>query len=67
MRTDNGKTGAANTPLAVTIDHAAEALGVSRATIYRLAGRGELRLVKLGAATRVPVAELERLAGGEAV
>jgi excisionase family DNA binding protein len=41
---------------------AAEALGVSVATIYRLIGRGEIRAVKIGRAVRIHRDELERLA-----
>jgi excisionase family DNA binding protein len=36
-----------NTPLIFRINAAAASLGLSRATIYRLAQRGELELVKL--------------------
>lgn len=33
------------------VHEAAEALGVSRVTVYRLVKRGELRLIKIGSTT----------------
>ena len=46
-------------PLAVTVRQAAEVLGVSRSLTYELGRRGELRFIKIGRATRVPLSELE--------
>lgn len=40
---------------------AAEALGVSRGLIYRLAAQGKIRTVRIGAAIRVPELEIERV------
>jgi excisionase family DNA binding protein len=37
-----------NEPLIYRISIAMEKLGVSRATIYRLIGRGELKIVRFG-------------------
>lgn len=37
----------------------ADRLELSRATIYRMLGRGELRSIKIGAARRIPARELE--------
>ena len=57
------------TRLAYTPQEAATALGVCRATIYNLLTRGEINAVKIGRATRIPAAELERvlaLPGGAA-
>lgn len=56
------------TRLAYRVPEVAERLGVSRAHIYNLISRGELRAVKIGTATRVPATELARLteAGGDA-
>jgi excisionase family DNA binding protein len=34
--------------------------GLSRATLYQLLKRGELRSIKVGKATRIPRAEAER-------
>lgn len=42
---------------------AAHLLGVSRGTLYNLADRGELRLIKLGRRTLVPADEIRRLVG----
>jgi len=49
--------------LAVTLDEAARALGVSRRSIDRAVIEGRVRVVRLRSAGRplVPVAELERL------
>lgn len=47
-------------PKAVSIAHAAEMLGgISRAHIYRLIARGELRTVKSGARRLVPVEAID--------
>ncbi|MGB8346954.1 MAG: helix-turn-helix domain-containing protein [Ktedonobacteraceae bacterium] len=48
-------------PLLVTVTQAAKMLGVSRAMVYKLTSKGELRLVHLGRAARVSVADLRRL------
>lgn len=45
----------------VSVGDAAAALGIDRATVYRMAGRGEIRLVKLGRLTRIERAEIDRL------
>lgn len=42
---------------------AASALGVCRATIYNLIARGEITVSKIGRATRIPIDEVQRLAG----
>jgi len=49
---------------ALTMQEAAAALGVSRSHLYGLADRGELRLIRLGRRTLVPVSELDRLVEG---
>jgi len=48
-------------PLLVRVDVAAQRLGISAATCYRLVAAGEIATVRFGRAHRVPVAELERL------
>jgi excisionase family DNA binding protein len=48
-------------PLLLKIDHAAELLGVSPATLYRLIAAGEVGTVRFGRTRRVPHAELDRL------
>lgn len=47
---------------------AAGKLGISRAHLYNLIARGEIRVVHLGRSVRVPASELLRLAdmGGDA-
>ncbi len=42
---------------------AAEALGVTRQTIYQLIARGELRRCHVGRSARIPAADIHRLAG----
>ncbi len=44
---------------------AAEALGVTRQTIYALIDRGELRRFKVGRCARIPAADVLGLVGGE--
>ena len=46
--------------LLLRIDTAAERLALSRATLYRLIRRGELDVVHIGSAVRVPTSALER-------
>lgn len=47
--------------IAVSPTKAADTIGVSRATIYNLIERGELRRSKIGRSTRIPVADLVAL------
>jgi excisionase family DNA binding protein len=44
------------------IGEVAEALGLSKATTYRLIARGALRAVRVGSRLRVPAAEIDRVA-----
>jgi excisionase family DNA binding protein len=39
-------------------------LGISRATLYKMAGNGEIRLARIGGRTLVPDSEIARLVGG---
>lgn len=48
-------------PLAVSPSEAADLLGVSRAHIYNMLARGELRRVKLGRAARIPYSDVVAL------
>jgi excisionase family DNA binding protein len=50
--------------LLLRVDEAAAALGVSRASMYRLLAAGRLRAVRVGRSTRIPAAELERFVAG---
>ncbi len=46
--------------LLVTIETAAEALSVSRRTVYRLIDTGELDAISIGSARRIPIVSLQR-------
>lgn len=45
--------------LLLTVPEAAAALSMSRASLYRLLGRGEIRVIKIGGMTRISAAALE--------
>jgi len=47
---------------AYRVQDACRALGVGRSTLYKLAGNGKLRLVRIGGRTVVPGDEVNRLA-----
>jgi excisionase family DNA binding protein len=49
-------------PKARRIPDACHVLGISRATIYKLASQGKVRLVRIGGRTVVPETEIDRLA-----
>jgi excisionase family DNA binding protein len=53
-------------PLAVSLRDAAGIVGLSTATLRRLAAAGRIRLVKVGGKNVVPVADLHRLIGSSA-
>ncbi len=48
----------------VTVEEAAQVLGISRSTAYECVRRGELRALRLGRRLVVPRAALEELIGG---
>jgi len=48
-------------PLALSVRDAAEAIGISRSALYKLIAAGEVRVVRFGRRTVVPVDELQRL------
>jgi excisionase family DNA binding protein len=48
--------------LAVTVDEAAEMLGVGRATLYKLVMRGEIESFTVGRARRIAISALEQYA-----
>jgi excisionase family DNA binding protein len=51
-------------PAVLTVRETCEALRISRATLWRMIGRGDLSVIRLGrpgAALRVPAAEVERI------
>ena len=47
------------TRLLLTVDEAAERLGLGRTKVYELLNRGELASVRIGTARRVPASALE--------
>ena len=49
--------------LTLTVQEAAQLIGISRAQAYRCVKRGELRAVQLGRRLVVPVVALEHLLG----
>ena len=49
--------------MTLTVEEAAEMIGISRAQAYRCVKRGELRAVQLGRRLVVPVIALEHLLG----
>jgi excisionase family DNA binding protein len=48
-------------PALYKVTNAMKRLDVCRATIYRMAARGELELVKVGRATRITSSSLDRV------
>ena len=56
------KVGTDSRPVAWRVDDAARQLGVGRSSIYKLAGEGKLRLVRIAGRTTVPDEEVLRLA-----
>lgn len=49
--------------LAFSVDEAAAASGLSRASLYRLAASGQLKTTRVGSRVLIPAAELYRLLG----
>ena len=47
--------------LLLRVPEAAEALALSRAKVYQMLASGQLKSVKIGAATRIPIGALQRL------
>ena len=45
------------------ISEAADSLGVSRSTLYRLIASGELLVIRVGSAPRIPAKVLQRFVG----
>ncbi|QKK09293.1 MAG: helix-turn-helix domain-containing protein [Planctomycetota bacterium] len=46
----------------LSVSETARAMGVSDRMVWRLIAEGEIRAIKIGRCTRVPCAELERIA-----
>ncbi len=54
-------------PLLLRTDEAARVLGIGRSTLYALIASGELPVVRIGRATRIPMAALVRWVEAHAV
>lgn len=52
--------------LTLTIEEAAEALGVARMTAYQAANRGEIPTIRIGRRLLVPRAAFEKMLAGDA-
>ena len=53
-------------PMLLNVQQASQALNISRASLYRVLDRGELRSVQIGARRLVPVAAIDALLSGGA-
>jgi excisionase family DNA binding protein len=58
--------GQSRRPDAWRVDDALRQLSISRATLYKMVNRGEIRLARIGGRTLVPDAEIKRLVGESA-
>ena len=54
-----------NTPIAMSPRDAANSIGISRSTLYRLIQSGSIKTVKLGRRTVIPVSSLMALLDAE--
>jgi len=50
-------------PSAWRVNDALLQIGISRATLFKMANNGEIRLARIGGRTLVPDAEIKRLVG----
>jgi excisionase family DNA binding protein len=57
-----GRKESIDSPKARRIPEACRVLGISRATLYKLAAQGKVRLVHIAGRTVVPETEIDRLA-----
>ena len=62
-QTRTRKTSPERCPDAWRVADAVRQLSVSRATLYKMANKGEIRLAHIGGRTLVPDAEIRRLIG----
>ncbi len=53
-------------PPTITVEEAAELLGVSRTSAYRAVGRGEIPVIRIGRRLLVPTGKLLAMLGVEA-
>jgi excisionase family DNA binding protein len=47
----------------ISVDEASARYATSRQTIYRMVGRGELRLIKIGRSSRLDIAQVDQAFG----
>lgn len=59
------KTKAASEPLTMTVDEAAQKLGISRNTAYACARSGQLPIIRLGKRMLVPRVALDAMVRGD--
>lgn len=64
-RNDNAGNEKDTGRVTINIEEAARQLGISRASAYNAANRGDIPVVKIGKRLLVPRAALERLLAGE--
>lgn len=50
-------------PATITVEHAAEILGISRSSAYRAAARGEIPVIRIGRRLLVPTAKFLAMLG----
>lgn len=65
MSTTAKMTASSVAPVVYRVDEAAEALRISRDTIYELIRSGRLRTIKVGTRRLVPLVSLHEYVGGE--
>jgi excisionase family DNA binding protein len=57
---DNLARNAAPTPLAVRVREACRLTGIGRSKLYELIAAGEIRIIKVGSITLIPLAGLQQ-------
>jgi excisionase family DNA binding protein len=57
---DMASTTTTTTELLLRLDAAAQRLAVSRSTLYRLIHRGDLTVIHMGSAARIPAESIDR-------
>ena len=52
------------TPLALRVSQFCNLVGISRTSFYKYVSKGQIRIVKIGGRTLIPVKEMARLLNG---
>ncbi|WP_137680946.1 helix-turn-helix domain-containing protein [Aurantiacibacter suaedae] len=55
-----------NTAYLLTVRETCDALRIGRTNVYRLISEGQLKVVKIGSATRITTASIRALVGADA-